>query len=387
LVFEQWSGSILQTRAKTIKQHMKIKLLLLLLPVFLLSCSRKPSAQQTSAEQNASEKPAAQNTAAPSPSCFPYNVSIVEPSQTKEINSIKQQVLSLLAARDYNGLDALAKKFRDSKECYADGYWKLSYVYYAFDLPDDASDADWTARFQALHDWIDNDPDSITPRVAMADQMVSFAWKARGIGYANEIPQSHVQAFFQRLNEAVQILEAAKKLKEQCPKWWSVMMSAELGLQVDRAQYDATFHGAITAWPDYTPLYVNRAYYLLPRWYGAEGEWEKDLADNADRMGGDDGDMLYARVVWAMHGYQGNIFKRYKLSWPRVNTGFEAIEKRYPDSLSIKNAAANLASLALDTQSARKYFDQTQGQVDTNCWDSLNEYVGFANWAYGCNNQ
>lgn len=354
---------------------MKTKILLLLLPVLLLSCSRNPSADKTTPEQSSTHSKAQ--------SGLPFKISIIETPQKKEIHSIKQQVRTMLAARDYNGLDALAKKFRDSKECYADGYWELYYLYQALELPDDASDADWNARLQALHDWIDKDPDSITARVAMADEMASYAWKARGVGYSNEIPESHWNPFFQRLNETVQILNAAKKLKEPCPVWWTVMMQAELGLQVDRSQYDATFNKAITAWPDYTPLYISRAYYLLPRWYGKQGEWEKDLADSADKIGGDDGNVLYARVVWAMDQFSGNIFKQYQVSWPHVDAGFEIINKRFPDSPEIKNSAARLASLALDPAAARKYFDLTRGEVDTNSWDSLDEYIGFANWAYG----
>lgn len=49
-----------------------------------------------------------------------------------------------------------------------------------------------------------------------------------------------------------------------------------------------------------------------------------------------------------------------------------------------ENEAAKLACLAGDSQAARKYFDQTHGEVDTNCWYSGDEFVGFANWAYGC---
>lgn len=349
----------------------KIKLLLLLLPVFLLSCSRKPAAQ-TQAQPQPGGQPH-----------LPFNVSAVETPQAKEISSIGQQMRDLLTAKDYKGLDALAKKFRDSKECYAGGYWKLYYVYESLELTDDDPDAAWTARLEALADWVGADPESITARVAMADEMVCFAWKGRGLGYANEIPESHWKLFFQRLNETVQILNAAKQLEEKCPVWWSVMLQAEMGLQVERSQHDATFNEAITAWPDYTPFYISQAYYLLPRWYGAPGEWENDLKKSSDRIGGDDGDVLYARVVWSMQEFSTNIFKEYEIPWNRVNAGYQIIEKRFPDSLAIENEAAHFACLAGDGQSARKYFDQTQGQMVSSCWDSEDEFVGFAKWAYG----
>jgi Domain of unknown function (DUF4034) len=231
---------------------MKIKLFMLLLPVVLLSCSRKPSAQTQAQSQ---PQPGGQPH-------LPFNITIVETPQVKETSSIQKQVRDLLAAKDYNGLDALAKNFRDSKECYSGGYWKLYYVYDALKLSDDDPDTAWTARLEEIADWVRADPDSITARVAMADEMASFAWKARGLGGADEIPESHWKTFFQRLNETVLILNAAKHLKEKCPGWYAVMLEAEMGLQVDRSQHDATFREAITTWPDYTPFYVSRAYYL-----------------------------------------------------------------------------------------------------------------------------
>ena len=95
--------------------------------------------------------------------------------------------------------------------------------------------------------------------------------------------------------------------------------------------------------------------------------------------------MLYARVVWDMHQfvYSTNIFKEYKLSWDRVNEGLNLIEERFPNSLAVKNEGARLAVLARDQPSAKKYFDETKGQVDMDCWQSQDDFIRFADMAYG----
>jgi hypothetical protein len=355
---------------------MRPTLICLLLPLLVLSCSKNASTAGGSQSQNQST---------PSSGGLPFTVTVVVTPEVKEANDISNQVASLLVEKKYDDLDALAKKLRDSKEGYADGSWKLASVYDGLEPADEAPDAEWTARFMALRDWIKSKPESITPRVAMARDLVSYGWKARGSDYANKVSQTGWKLLFQRLNEAVTTLNSAKTLKEQCPVWWSTLMQAELGLQVKRAQYDATFAAATKAWPDYTTLYFRRANYLLPRWYGTPGEWESDLVNSADKIGGEGGDMLYAQVVWDMHQSidSTNMFQEYHLSWNRVKSGFESIEKHFPDSLARKNEAAHLAVLGRDGATAKKYFDQTAGQVDLKCWDSKDDFVEFANMIYG----
>jgi hypothetical protein len=355
---------------------MKVKIICLLLPLFLLGCSKKATEAGSSRAAEQNMQPGAG---------LPFKVTVVETPETKEIKDIKSQAKDLLAAGDYEKLEALAKKFRDSKECYADGSWKLYDVYSGLDFEEDAPEADWAQHFAALRSWLKARPDSMTARVTMAENLASFAWKARGGDYGDKVSAESFKLFFQRLTEARNVLTSAKSLKEQCPFWWSVLLQAELGLQTERAQYDSTFNAAIKAWPDYTALYYRRAYFLLPRWYGTEGEWESDLQKSADKIGGEEGDMLYARVVWDMHQfvYSTNIFKEYKLSWDRVNAGLGVIEKRFPDSLAVKNEGARLAVLARDQSAAKKYFDETQGQMDTDCWQSEDDFVRFANMVYG----
>jgi hypothetical protein len=359
---------------------MKTKINYLLLPLILFGC-----AQNASKTLVKSQPPPNQQTI-PSGAIpgMPFPVTLVETDETKEINDISNQANVLLLAKDYDGLDAFARKLRDSKESYDAGAWKFCFVYCGLDLPEEASNADWTVRLTALQDWINARTNSITARVAMANDLVTFAWKARGDGFADTVTEEGWQLFNQRLNEAVKVLDTAKPLKEQCPYWWSVKLETDLGLSTDRPQYDATFEEATNAWPDYDPYYHHRAWYLMPRWYGTNGEWESDLEKSAGQKGGEAGDLLYARVVWCQHQTHSysNIFKECNLSWPRVDKGFEIMERRFPNSLAVISEHAYLAVLARDATVARKEFDQLQGRLDTSVWTAPARFFLFAYWTY-----
>lgn len=359
---------------------MKTKMLCLLLLMALLGCSHRASRVSVKPE------PPPGNQTIPKGAIpgMPFAVTAVETAETKEMNDISNQANVLLQAKNYDSLDALARKLRDSKEYYAAGGPKFYSVYAGLDLPETASNAEWTARLAALQDWINARTNSVTARLAMAHDLVTYAWNARGDGWADTVTEEGWRLFNQRLNRAVKVLNEARPLKENSPYWWSVLLVTDLGLSTDRSQYDATFQEATRAWPDYTPYYDHRAWYLMPRWHGTNGEWESDLEKSTDRIGGEKGDLLYARVVWCMHQSHSypNIIKDSNLSWPRVNKGFEVIEKQFPNSLAAKSEHAYLAVLARDGTVARKEFDQLQGRMDLSVWPNPARFLAFAYWTY-----
>ena len=351
---------------------MKKIIICLLLPLFLLGCSKK-SREET---RQAATQPSA---------ALPFKIAVVEETpEIKEQNEIENQAVILLKTKDYDKLDDLAAKYRSNKECYADCSQKLALVYDGIEPKEEALNTTWEARLQEIRDWIEAKPQSVTARIAMARCMVSYAWKARSSDYASKVSDESWQSFFKRLNEAVDILNEAKNLKDPCPAYWSTLMMASLGLQVTKPQFNDIFQQAIKAEPDYKYYYHTRAVFLLPRWYGDEGEWEKDLARSADNIGGTEGDMVYAQVVWGIHHYGSSIdvFEGNKISWDRVDRGFEVILKQFPDSLAAKNERAHLAALAGDKAKAREYFIKTQGRVDLSMWSEKSEYVACANWAF-----
>lgn len=307
----------------------------------------------------------------------------VETPEVKEQTQIEQQAVNLLKSGDYDALDALAAKYRASKECYANGIWKLFYVYVGLGPGGNDSEATWKDRQGQVRDWIAAKTDSVTARVTMAHVLADYAWKARGGGWADSVTDEGWRLFGDRLQQAAQQLHEAARLKEKCPVYWSTAQHVALGIQMDRPQYDAVFRQAIAQFPDYVGIYNHRAEYLLPRWYGEDGDLERDLEKSADRIGGEAGDILYARVVWYLHRCvsSSNVFKENNLSWERTERGFDAILKKFPDSLAAKNEAAHLSWLAGDQQNARKFFLLTKAQVDLSQWDNIGQFIKWYFWS------
>lgn len=289
----------------------------------------------------------------PSLAVIPHVARSSHPALT---NDLARDVVALLAATNYVRLDELAARLRLSKERYADGGWKLSVIYEGLLPADTAADDIWEKREQAIEHWIVARPDSITARLALANFLVAYGWKARGSGGADQVTETGWKLFRSRLGRAVEAWRQSNPLKEKCPYSWRILMRVALGAQMDKPHFNQMFARAIQVEPDCENFYVGRAIYLLPQWYGQDGEWGADLGLSADVVGGEKGDLLYAQVVWNMdQRYDMLFFRDDGLLWSRVDKGFGIIEKQFPDALDARIERAHLAIVAGDSQLANYY--------------------------------
>ncbi len=355
---------------------------LMLLALAFAGCSKQPD--ETEFAETALNGMPQKETIDLSPA-VPFQISSVWPdAETILSDGFRIQVANLIEAKNYDALDNLAAKLRSSKEQYPGGSWKLGDLYAGLIPSRKQPDTEWESRLSKLRDWIKTKPDSITARVALAYVLVDYAWKARGGGWADTVTEEGWQLFGERLRQAVEVLDEAKDLKEKCPVYWSTRMIAGRGLNYDKDQFDEIFNQAVKYTPDYKMFYLRKAQYLMPRWGGDEGELEMFLEKSADKMGGDEGDMLYAQGVWNIHACASseNVFTENGFSWPRVNRGFKIIERRFPDSIQTISEHAYLAAYAGDAAVAREYLKKTSGQAALAIFHYQSEYVRVANWAF-----
>jgi tetratricopeptide (TPR) repeat protein len=103
------------------------------------------------------------------------------------------------------------------------------------------------------------------------DYYICAAWVARGSDVASTVNNQQWQLFGQRLQQARQILESAYAQYPDEPAISDLMLVVALG-GFDRDTMEMWFQRAIKADPNDYTAYLNKAYYLQPRWYGSEDE-------------------------------------------------------------------------------------------------------------------
>jgi hypothetical protein len=316
---------------------------------------------------------------------MPPKVTITESAERLEQKEIQRRALRLLRDKNYSELETMAAEFRKSKAMFPDGVWKLAIFYNGVaEIPEETSNFEWEDHLSTLKSWSEALPKSPTAPVALARSWSSFAWKARGSDFANTVSKQMHELFEERISRAHKILLQMPDDVERCPGYYNIMQRIALAQSWERELVDKLFETAIKAEPTYTSFYFAQLYHLMPQWYGKKGEWLTFAKTAADRVGGEEGDILYARMianVWGFPYAPAKFFDQFPETRERTNEGFARLRKRYPDSLQISSQYCRLAGALQNLDMTKILLIQIDGRVDLTVWDRTEQYVNYYKWA------
>ncbi|HEX5732618.1 MAG TPA: hypothetical protein VF131_07265 [Blastocatellia bacterium] len=315
----------------------------------------------------------------------PHTNNIIDAAESVE--ELSNRLQQHLIKQDFAALEKIARQLRGTRARFPGGDWKLYRFYRALALPEGGSAAPeqtWKQRMEQLSKWIDMHPYSVTARTALGEALTGYAWKARGDGYADTVTKEGWRLFKARLIQAELVMYEAGKLAEKCPHSYCVRQDIALGQGWELTRYEQLFEEATELEPSYIHFYSNKGRYLMPRWFGEEGDWERFADETASRFGGKEGSMLYSHIAWQISkNYRGaDFFNETKASWPRIRQGFIDREELYGASNRILNAFCKLAGYAGDRILARSLFVRIGDNCDQEIWKEKKYFDGHKAWAF-----
>ncbi len=287
-------------------------------------------------------------------------------------------VRRLLLAGDYERLEKLAAEWRRPLVRNADGLARLGSFYEGCE-PLRVTEASAREFSERLEKWRTARPEAIEPWIAAASLEVASGWLARGSGFAHTVREEGWKVLRERLDRAEGFLAEAKKTGRMCPHWFTVMQRVALGQGWERARYEMLFNEAVAYEPAYEGLYMLKAYWLLPRWHGGLGEWER-FTSEAARV---HDPALAARIPWSLSGVHTNIFRETGVEWPFVRKGFEQLLAAMPDSARNRSAFALFAGMAEDRATCGRELAALGDRVDMDLWVSWANVELAKAWAAG----
>jgi len=298
----------------------------------------------------------------------------------EEIYAFRGQVRQDYNNRRFAKLEERAADLRRGKPTFDNGYWKVAEFYESLTCRDEEPESMWQLHDRIHRDWITAFPQSFTARVAYADFFVSYAWHARGHGFANTVTQEGWRLFHERAAAARKTLEEARQLPDRDPFWWDVALAVARAQGWSKSEFDELVEKGKSLQPRFWRYDVDRAASLLPRWYGKPGDWEAYAEQAAARPDGL-GVEIYARIVLALQGYYDNVFKETTASWPKALEGLERMRKLYPRSLDLISETALLAVKADSRWVAKEMFDQIGDKYLASVWGKPEYFIRCRNWA------
>jgi hypothetical protein len=317
-----------------------------------------------------------------------------------------------LMRKDFVGLDRFAEELLRTRARFSGGVWKLASFYETLGRPGDGNgaaagrspeplagakpaaapgegdgrgDESWERHLALLVEWRTANPASAAAALALGDAQIGYAWKARGTGVAATVTDDSDRLFKERLRQASATLNIAKRLSSTNPHLYLVMLTLARGQGWTPASAEALFEEAVALEPLYLPIYSERARYLMPRWYGHDGDWERFAEATAARVGGRDGSVIYGQIAWSMSQmYVGSeFFIQNNVGWPRLKQAFIDREALYGPSVPTLNAFCLLAGSIGDKKTARDLFARLGDAWDPEVWRQRRTFDSYRTWANG----
>jgi hypothetical protein len=296
------------------------------------------------------------------------------------------QIRIYLNQEKFDEIDAIAGAVRADKSRFAGGAWKLHKLYWGLREPTNARkvpDAVWQLHINHLEKWAREKPESITARVGLADAYLEYAWHARGNGFADTVTDEGWKLMNERLAKAEEVLLAAKKLKAKCPQWYLMMQILAKGQSWDMEQYDRVFEEGIALEPAYHYLYSEKAQYLLPRWHGEEGDWERFAEETSNRLEGKLGSIVYYIVATDLSCYYDDreFFTQTKISWPKIKRSYAELEQTHGTSIKGLNELCRIAGQSGDKAYTRDLLQRIGDNWDPETWETREYFEHYRAWA------
>ena len=310
---------------------------------------------------------------------------LISDTEEKERDNFQADMRGLALKGDFESLASQAQTYRSTKATFKNGTWKLHSFYAAFgNYEAIGTDKACAQLIAQLEKWAAQEPESITPRIALAEAYHGYAWLARGSGFGSTVTDAGEKLMEQRVAKGFDWLREAKKLQQtnHDPAFYAVMLHSFLGADVNRQVYEESFNAGVADAPDYAPLYQYKGYYLLPRWYGQDGEWEKYARAISRRTDIPGSGEIFARIALYLHdlGYFYDEFSGDDQSWEELKTSFHTIETNHPDSIEIKSIICLMSARLGDYQEARAQAKLLDGRVDLSVWQTQTNFVNALQW-------
>jgi hypothetical protein len=133
--------------------------------------------------------------------------------------------------------------------------------------------------------------------------------------------------------------------------------------------------------PGYFYVYQEQALTVTPKWRGHEGDAEKFAEEQANRVGGKAGDMLYWLIAESVIGNPELAKMPQYFVWSRALIGYQALVEQYGASTVRQNQIALMAARFGDYMTADDLLLQIGDRWDPGTWGSQEYFDKVKTWA------
>jgi hypothetical protein len=234
-------------------------------------------------------------------------------------------------------------------------------------------------ELERVAQWRKAVPNSIFVPFAEARYAYTFAWNARGMGYASSVSDESWELFAIRLQQAEQMLLKAPTLLKDTTLWHHLLLGISLDSNRVQSKPAEVFDHAVKRFPRYFPFYETMAERLLPKWGGS---WEKVDAfvyGSSRLLEATEGKSMYARLYISLLRCCATPDQT-RMNWTLMKESFDDLIVRYPDPI-YKNLYASYACALKDKPAFSNAMARIPpGEMRPESWLDGNSYDSCLRW-------
>jgi hypothetical protein len=275
-------------------------------------------------------------------------------------------VQTAFQSRKFADLDDLYKRWCTGRDRFADGRWKLTQYEAGFKGWFSAWNR-WDLDLQAIQAWQKERAGSEAAWVAEAVYWQSYAWRARGTGYADTVSQDAWELFKERLNKSKAILSRIHSSNSSCPAPYAMTITVLLELGAPRKLIQAVYEEGAKRFPQYHGIYFAMARTYEPKWGGSAEEYEKFANDAARATKDFEGGAMYSRIYWLVDNNQGIPFRAESPApprWQSLKAGYQDLMRLYPASMNNLTKFTDVTCRSHDSELYRTLRSRIVGNED-----------------------
>ncbi len=302
--------------------------------------------------------------------------SVLANDSIKIAKKISDNTEHLFYSQDFESINKIDDQFRNSQSRLPDGRWNLTFIYSNFgNVSARGAEVEWKYKIKLVDQWISKTPDHAAPYLAKAKILISYAWDARGSGWANGVTTSQWRLFFSRMAEARKVLEDSSAITANHPYWFLKMEVIAKAQNWSENDFNQLYDLATDLYPTYYFIHFRAADYFLPRWHGSDQKLKEFVNNAVSKSRHKEGLTLYTRIYWSqLWALKDNTFANGYAEWSLMKQGFEDIMQDYPTSIWNLNAYAYYACMAKDWETTNKLIEEIGGKPHLSIWNSKSRF-------------
>jgi hypothetical protein len=312
-------------------------------------------------------------------------------ASTRETVTVRSDLEALLMKGAFDELEAIASDYRRNRAREVGGGWAIESYYGDLSaisgVPNcncatHSADNGFDDKRKQLESWLKAKPGSLTARVALAELWLNYAWLGRGTAFANQTREDQWRLFKERVAQTVDIIKTVNP--DDDLEIYRIEFRLTQTYEQPRQKLDETYARATHAFPDVPDFAADRAYYLLPRWFGEPGEtgaFMRELLADPDSERGLNNYFTAARVILGAENRFASLLQVSGVSYADLVKSFASRAATFGVSKIDMNVMMYYAVAAQDKKTVTLLAGKIGDGWSRSIWSDKKYFDGAVAWA------